>query len=226
MDKRSTDILGFSHSLIPQKTLHKGETLYIDLTKSEEELFQKLHRTNRKQINKAAGHQFYIEVIDRPDMTDIRAFQQFYNYFAKSANTYPCNSFHVNTMSMLKDKNALVITKLANKANEVLCYRVYISDGDTVFSLYSASLFRLKERNEEKRLLSEASRYLLWRNILYFKEHQHTIYDMGGLTTNENIRKFKLEFGGEITEVYSGYEAYSFTGRLVLWLRSIKMKKG
>lgn len=224
--EKSTDILGFSHSLIPKNVLQRTETIHIDLTKSEVELFQQLHRTNRKQINKAASHQFRIEVIDRPKMADIRAFQKFYNHFAKFANTYPCNSFHVNTMSMLKDKDALVITKLLNHLDEVLCYRVYISDGNTTFSLYSASHFRLKEKREDKRLLSEASRYLLWRNILYFKGHHHTTYDMGGLTTNENIRKFKLEFGGEITEVYSGYEANSVVGKLILWLRSIKIKEG
>ena len=79
---------------------------------------------------------------------------------------------------------------------------------------------------EEKRKLSEGSRYLLWRNILYFKEHNHLTYDMGGLTTNENIWKFKMEFGGEVIPVYSGYEANSMIGKLVLWLRSVKMTKG
>lgn len=47
-----TDIVGFSHSLVPKKQLHQFETLHIDLTKKENELFQDLHRTNRKQIKK------------------------------------------------------------------------------------------------------------------------------------------------------------------------------
>ncbi|KQL33393.1 hypothetical protein [Psychrobacillus sp. FJAT-21963] len=226
LTEKLMDIVGFTHSLVHKKNLQKFETVHIDLTKSEEELFQKLHRTNRKQINKASLHDFRILVIDKPTIADVRAFQKFYNHSAKFTNTYSCNSFHVNTMSKLKDKNALVITQLLNEENEVLCYRVYISDGDTVFSLYSASYFRLKEKKEEKRLLSVASRYLLWRNILYFKGLKHTIYDMGGLTANENIRSFKMEFGGEITQVYSGYEANSLVGKLVLWLRTIKMRKG
>lgn len=52
------------------------------------------------------------------------------------------------------------------------------------------------------------------------------MYDMGGLTTNENISSFKIEFGGEITEVYSGYEATSILGKLVLFGRTIKLRKG
>ncbi|TQR17343.1 hypothetical protein [Psychrobacillus vulpis] len=220
------DIGGFTHSKVPKKNLQQFETVYIDLTKSEEELFQKLHRTNRKQISKASMHDFHILVIDKPTIADIRAFQKFYNHFAKFTNTYSCNSFHINTMSKLKDKNALIITQLLNEENEVLCYRLYISDGDTVFSLYSASHFRLKEKAEEKRVLSIANRYLLWNNILYFKKLNYSIYDMGGVTANENVRSFKLEFGGEITQVYSGYEANSLVGKLVLWLRTIKLRKG
>lgn len=129
-------------------------------------------------------------------------------------------------MRLLVDQNALIITKLLNESEVVQCYRVYISDGDIAFSLYSASHFRLSNKTEEKRKLSEGSRYLLWRNILYFKEHNHLTYDMGGLTTNENIWKFKMEFGGEVISVYSGYEANSMIGKLVLWLRSVKMTKG
>lgn len=53
-------------------------------------------------------------------------------------------------MNKLKDKNALVITKVLNEANEVLCYRVYISDDNIAFCLYSASHFRMKEKTEEK----------------------------------------------------------------------------
>lgn len=226
VEERRVDIEGLSHSLIPRNNFQRIETLYIDLEKSEEELLMGLHRTNRKQIRKALNRQFIIEVLDRPTLSDIRDFQKFYNHFAKYTKTYVCNSFHVHTMSKLKDKDALIITRLLDEGGEVLCYRVYISDGDTAFSLYSASHFRQKEKAEEKRLLSEASRYLLWQNILYFKKQNHRIYDMGGLTSNKNIRNYKLEFGGEIMNVYSGYEAKSFVGKVVLWMRTMKMKKG
>lgn len=223
---RSAHIVGFMHSSIPNNTLPKIETIYIDLTKTEEELYTKLHRSNRKQINKASSYGFHIEVLTQPAIEDIREFQTFYNQFAKQTKTYSCDSFHLSTMRLLADQNALIITKLLNESEVVQCYRVYISDGDIAFSLYSASHFRLSNKTEEKRKLSEGSRYLLWRNILYFKEHNHLTYDMGGLTTNENIWKFKMEFGGEVIAVYSGYEANSMIGKLVLWLRSVKMTKG
>ncbi|MGE7624973.1 hypothetical protein ACQKMD_18575 [Viridibacillus sp. NPDC096237] len=197
--EKLADIEGFSHSLVPKKQLQQLETLYIDLTKSEEELYKSLHRTNRKQIKKAVCKNLYIEVLEKPLMEDV-----------------------VNTMNKLKVKNALVITKVMNEAKEVLCYRVYITDGSIAFCLYSASHFRMKEKTEEKRLLSEANRYLIWKNILFLKEQKHKIFDMGGLTANQNIRNFKMEFGGEIAHVYSGYKANSRIGQFVLWIRAKK----
>ena len=63
---RSAHIVGFMHSSIPINTLPKIETIYIDLTKTEEELYTKLHRSNRKQINKASSYGFHIEVLTQP----------------------------------------------------------------------------------------------------------------------------------------------------------------
>ncbi|WP_381480410.1 hypothetical protein [Sporosarcina contaminans] len=47
---------------------------------------------------------------------------------------------------------------------------------------------------------------------------------MGGLTDDENIRRFKLGFGGDIVPVYSGYEAQSLYGSILLKARNVKVK--
>ena len=223
----SAHLIGFSHAYRPVNQLIKQTTLLIDLTKSEEQLLKELHRTNRKQIRQATKFDFQIEIIDQPTIANIREFQSFYNEFAVNTNTYKCGAFHVKTMELLIESNNLLITRIVNGfSNEILGYQVYITDKETALSLYSASHFRLKNDSIDKRMLSIASRYLTWQNILYFKGRKNLIYDMGGLTTNENIRNFKMEFGGEISEVYSGYETTSLLGKLVLWGRTIKLRKG
>lgn len=223
----SAHLIGFSHAYRPVNQLLKQTTLLIDLTKSEEQLLKDLHRTTRKQIRQATKYDFQIEVIDNPTIANIREFQNFYNEFAKYTNTFKCGAFHVKTMELLIESNNLIITRIVNgSSNEILCYQVYITDKETAFSLYSASHFRLKNDSTDKRMLSIASRYLLWKNILYFKGRKNLVFDMGGLTSNDNISSFKMEFGGKITEVYSGYEASSLIGKLVLWGRTIKMRKG
>lgn len=222
----SAHLIGFSHAYRPVNQLIKQTTLLIDLTKSEDQLLNELHRSTRKQIRQAAKYDFQIEVIDRPTIANIREFQNFYNEFAKYTHTYKCGAFHIKTMELLTESNNLIITRIVNGTNEILSYRVYITDGETVFSLYSASQFRLKKDAMEKRIISIANRYLLWKNILYFKERKNIVYDMGGLTTNNNIRNYKMEFGGDIAEVYSGYEVTSLLGKLVLLGRTIKLRKG
>lgn len=163
--------------------------------------------------------------MERPTLADIKEFQRFYNEFAKYTKTHKCGAFHVQTMGILLETNNLIITKILNR-NEILGYQIYITDGETVFSLYSATHYRLKNKANDKRMLSRASRYLLWQNILYFKDRKTLVFDLGGLTTNENISSFKKEFGGQLTEVYSGYEANSILGKLVLFGRTIKLREG
>ncbi len=98
-----------------------------------------------------------------------------------------------------------------------------MTDHIHALTLYSASHFRINELPETKRLYSMASRYLLWKNILWFKESGHKIYDFGSLTTDKNIRQFKLGFGGEIVLVYSGYLSTNLKGSFILWARKMKM---
>jgi len=219
------DLTGMSHSLFTNQK-NNIETLHINLLDTEENLFRALQTTNRKQIKKASTRNLLIEINTNPTKNDLKVFQRFYNEFARKKKTYTCNAFHIDTMSRLAKQGALVVTKIKNSSEDILCYRVYITDGTTVMSLYSASHFRDSTVPAEKRLHSEASRYLLWNNILYFKRLNHHVYDMGGVTNNPSIRSYKMEFGGEITKVYSGYNASSIKGKFLLWLRKISMRKG
>ena len=50
-----------------------------------------------------------------------------------------------------------------------------------------------------------ANRFLLWHNLLHLKEQGFVLYDMGKLTDDQNVRAFKLGFGGQVVDVYSGY---------------------
>lgn len=223
-DKPFAHIDSYSHSDYSSE-LSEVQTSWIDLTKDQEDIFLEFRPTNRKQIRRAEKKEFVIERLNKPTLDDMKDFQLYYNNFAKTVNTYSCNAFHVDTMKKLSENNSLVISKVLSHKRDILGYRVYVTDGNKSMSLYSASFFREKN-NEEKKMLSEASRYHIWQDILYFKNENHKTYDMGGLTNNENIKNFKLEFGGEIVNVYSGYKANTWIGRAILGLRRIYMRKG
>jgi len=214
---------GYSHSSIPIGTLKRLETLQIDLTKDEEKLLMEVHKKTRRQIMNKGGLELGYVINETPTNQDLKKFRVFYNCFAKNKKTHICNSFHIKPMKLLRDKKALVFTYMQDKHQEILCYRIYITDGIVVMNMYSASHYRMIDSPVRKRLLSRANRLLIWKSIIWFKEKGHKLYDMGGLTSDENIRKFKLGFGGEIVSVYSGYEAHSLFGKLILKIRRLKL---
>lgn len=210
---------GYSHSFIPIGTLRRLETLQIDLTKDEKKLLMEVHKKTRREIINKGGEELEYVISETPTNQDLKKFQVFYNIFAKNKKTHICNSFHIKTMKLLRDKKALVFTYMQDKHQDILCYRIYITDGIVVMNMYSASHYRLMDSTVRKRMLSRANRLLIWKSIMWFKERGHKLYDMGGLTCDENIRKFKLGFGGEIVSVYSGYEAHSYAGKIILKIR-------
>ena len=214
-------LIGYSHSFKPSSSLSSCETLHIDLMKSEEELLMDMNQTTRRQVRRAEEMALERVVIERPTDNDLLKFQTFYNNFAKNKKTHSCNLYHMQTMRLLRDQNALLITYIKDD-EDILCYRIYIIDDNVAMNLYSASLFRMAESSETKKMLGQANRLLTWKSILWFKNNGYDVYDFGRLTTDENIRRFKFGFGGEIVPVYFGYQANSYSGSLILRIRDLK----
>ncbi|PAQ16062.1 hypothetical protein CD798_03215 [Bacillaceae bacterium SAOS 7] len=222
----SVDLVGITQSFNAIKGLDPLETLIIDLTKDEEALLADMTKSTRQQI-RAAPRKFNLlyHVYTSPTDIQIFEFRDFYNEFARNKNTYGCNSFHVKTMQLLRNKHHLLLTKIEDENNQTLCFRVYVIDGQRASSLYSASHFRLIDDKPRKRLLSVAHRYLKWKDMIWLKNNGYLVYDTGGLTQDENIRKFKLEFGGTVETRYSGYIANTIKGKIISRIRKLKMTK-
>lgn len=220
-------IMGFSHSLEQREGLQPFQTVHIDLEKTESELFSGIEKENRRQIRKAEKQNMQFVVLEQPSDAELKKFQLFYNRFAKLKRTNRCRSFHVNTMRKLAQKNALAFTYMGDEENKnVYCYRIYVTDGDFAMTLYSASNHNVNTSSEEKRQMSEANRYLIWKNIMRFKKKGVRTLDMGGLTDKPSIQKFKTGFGGEVVTVYSGYMANSFVGKFIIYVRKKFQTKG
>lgn len=221
--KSNAQVVAHSHATVPSKSLGALETIHINLRKEKDSLLKEMHRTTRSQIRRAEERELRHIIIENPTDQDLNDFKKFYNLFAKNKQTNTCNSFHIKTMKLLREQKGLMLSYIQNDQKDIICYRVYITDGNIAMNLYSASHFRMTDNPDVKRLLSHAIRLLIWKDIIWLKECNHQLYDMGGLTKNENIRRFKLGFGGEIVSVYSGYEANSIVGSFILKLRGWKM---
>lgn len=220
-------VTGFSHCSVRDMRLEPVQTIHIQLQKSEEILFAEIEKENRRQIRKAEKRQLNYVVLDKPTDEQLKKFQEFYNRHARKKKTYRCRSHNLHTLKKLAEKNGLVFTYMTDENhNNIYCYRIYVTDEETAMTLYSASDIELQAAPETKRLSSEANRLLIWKNILRFKERGVKVLDMGGLTEEPSIQKFKRGFGGNVVTVYSGYTAKSPIGKLILLVRSRLLKKG
>lgn len=226
LNDTSPDLIGITESSKSIMGLKPIETLQKDLTKSVEELFMAISKSTRKQIKQAQKNSTLHKIIvTEPTNEDILLFRDYYNQFAKKKNTYLCGPFNVKTLKLLRDQKALIMTKIEGEDQQPLCYRVYVADGIRAMSLYSASHYRLTDDPKLKRLYGKAHRLLEWEDILWFKNNGYQIYDSGDLTTNKDIRNYKLEFGGEIITRYSGYISYSLKGSMLFNFRKWKFSK-
>ena len=183
-------------------------TLHVDLTQDEGALFAQLRKNTRYEVRRAENKDGVVaSSCCAPSEQDLAAFGRFYDSFAEAKNLPRCN---LPKLAAQRDHDALWLTSAASPDGDVLCYHAYLVDPPRCRLLHSASHFRASEDPTSRSLIGRANRYLHWKDILLFKQHGFFIYDLGGLSTNENdpklknINEFKRGFGGaEVVEYNS-----------------------
>ena len=99
----TASIISYTNALIQIPGLSEVETYQIDLSLTEDELFRRLKKSNRNEINQAASKLFTHIIDTHPSNTDLLLIQQFYNVFAKKKHTYKCKEYHLKPMKLLRD---------------------------------------------------------------------------------------------------------------------------
>jgi hypothetical protein len=80
--------------------------------------------------------------------------------------------------------------------------------------LYSASQHLSSNVASERAIIGRMNRYLHFQDMLYFKELNYKVYDMGGYAYEtkdevlQNINKFKDGFGGNLVCEYDYWPWY------------------
>jgi hypothetical protein len=170
-------------------------TKLINLTKSSDEILSRFNKTTKYEIKRSIrqGAKFEIE-------PDINAFINFFNKFAKSKNL---------PLLKIKDLDSLNKYLFISKAiyeNECLVMHANIIDPEIkrVQILRSASHFRMFSNNKKRALLGRVNRFLHFMDMMYAKDMNMLIYDLGGYALNtedeelQNVNKFKDGFRGKL----------------------------
>lgn len=200
--------------MIPSRRLKCTTTVQLSLKQKEEDLLKGTSEEHQSILKQALLQNFELMVNENPSDLDLKDFQRFYNGFAKRNKLTRLDNKQLKTLKLLRDKEGIILTKLLNTEGEELCYQLYIVNGQVAMSQYMAVTAMKQEEMEEE--IEYANYYLLWKNILMFRRRGYAIYDMGYLTGDEKLSEFKLGFGGEKVDVYSGYlTSSSMIGKLI-----------
>ncbi|MDF2685620.1 MAG: uncharacterized protein K0S55_801 [Clostridia bacterium] len=193
---------------------HEYTTIIIDLIKNEDDLFNNIDKQCRQNIRRAWREGIKYICLSSNEISDekLDIFIDFYNKFAKQKNLNFCQGC---LLKKFKENNTLFISYTENN-DEMLTCHIFVVDDNCTRHLYSASLYREMD-NEKRNLIGRANRMSTWEDIIYFKKRSYSIFDMGGICTeNEcaNITRFKLEFGGEIKKFYTYLQIKTLKGNL------------
>lgn len=217
------EIIGLSKKIRMKKIDHQY-TILTDLSIEEEELWKLMNKNYRNEVNRAKKEgieTFSVCDGDYSKLSEILdSFELMYNQmFTDKGMKNRLNRQYVE--AALQSRN-MVITGAKYK-EQALVYHAYIADDLNALLLYSTSL--LWEDKEIGKIVGWANKMLHWSDICLFKAKGIQRYEWGGIKSpNEpnGIDKFKMGFGGNITQYDNCIFALSLKG--VAYLTAVKAK--
>lgn len=191
-------------------------TLWIDLTKSPEQLLAEMKYETRRLIRRAQDSQFVYKFSYPVDQTVLMEFRSFFDAFSARADL---PSADLKKLEIYNRCNLLDVSCISFEGHD-LAWHACIRPDDKVRLLHSATAEVDPTAGVDAGLISKGNRFLHWLNILRWQDEKLSTFDFGGLyqgtqdTKRANISNFKQTFGGQVVRTYSYSVAASFKGRL------------
>ncbi|WP_102273053.1 peptidoglycan bridge formation glycyltransferase FemA/FemB family protein [Cytobacillus massiliigabonensis] len=199
----------------------------IDLTKGEDEIYRKIHKSTRADIRKAAevNNFMYIEK-EHPTDEQIREFSLMFNSFAEEKKLPLCN---IKKLHAIRNNHSLMLTSVRDEQNNILCASMLMMDRECkqLYGLYGVSARLSKTTQKERVLIGRANKYLQWKEIQSAKKRGLDWYNFGGEVNqkeDQGVNDFKRRFG-----TISGYDRRiyipkSIRGNICCYLLYLKWK--
>ena len=214
--RKKMRLVRHTHSLIPSRKLARSETAHIYLTQDEKALRAAMSIRNLQMIERAEKEPYQVYLYEEPTLENLRDFRKFYNQIAKEKRLEQISRRQMDTINLLAREKALLLTEVQSECGETLCYSLDVVHDKKAMSYFVATCNLFLKPEHLKQPIRYAHCFLLWHNLRYLKHQGYELYDMGELTNDVAIREFKLGFGGQIVDVYSGDIAQSKLSALLL----------
>ncbi|QMS91442.1 hypothetical protein HUN01_29020 [Nostoc edaphicum CCNP1411] len=224
----NVDVLHYRQWIHPIKGGQSDEfhTRLIDLTKSQDELWESISINDRYKIRRAEQKdQVVYEYFEHINSDIINEVSDFYDSFASQKGLSKINR---NQLQNRVNAGAIDISRIKLQNGESLIWHVYYCSHNRVRLLHSASLKNSNDTSYQS-ILGRANRYHHWQDIVRFKNLGISVYDFGGWYTGNTdqeklgINQFKEKFGGEIVKNFNCINGITIKGKLYLHLLKIYM---
>ena len=203
----------------------KEETLVNDLSKTEEELFAGYDKKVRNEIRRAEKEEITFHFWSANDLNkqniDIDSIIKKYYEFCEG----------IKQPKLKKNLNKLEFDEYIQNDNVAISkaeygdgwvYHIYLYDSSIAMLWFSFSDYRNLEGKNQ--IAGWANRALHHKDMMAFKNIGLDRYEWGGIKSSSapnGIDKFKMNFGGQLTEVYYDSVANTFKGKMLIWIKRI-----
>jgi hypothetical protein len=231
-DIRSVDWILYSQrpGPVPGAKCRYFYTYLIDLTQSREQLLTRLNEDTAYKIRRARNRDKIVcECCDPSDPAVIDRFEAMYNPFAALKGLPSLDRARMDSMAFA---GALDLSVAKDSQGNVLVYHANYRNQHRATELYLPSLYRKLSDSAARNSIGRANRYLIWSDMLRYKEQGLKYFDLGGWypgTTDQallKINEFKRGFGGQIVREYRCEQILTLKCWLVLHVaRLLKQTK-
>lgn len=225
---KKAGVITYRQSSCCEKGAEPFDTLITDITEDAEAIKGKFAKNCKYEVNRAQREDISVRMKAGRDISDedIDTFVRFFGDFWKSKQMSLDDPNGLKKeLLQYRDADALAIA-IASVGSKDSVYHTYVYDGTRARLWHSASLFRLLdgEKEDDRKIVGMANRYLHYADMLFFKEKGLKIYDWGGAGLGEdvaNITKFKESFGGIPEKSYEYEEVRGLKAHVFKWIVNI-----
>ena len=183
--------------LVKGRSLFKKKTIIVDLTKSEEELLERMHQKGRYNIKVAQKHGVSVRVsVSEKDLA--KYLELMFTGTTKRQKIYSHGpKYHLQMWNVLEPAGMAKLFCAEYKKQILSCALVFCFN-DTIYYAYGASALEHKE--------VMAQTLLMWEIMRWGKENGYKYFDLWGTEEGKGFSRFKEQFGGVIVELAGTFD--------------------
>jgi hypothetical protein len=221
-DTRSVDWILFQQrsSPFPGSRWKYFYNYFVDLTQSTGQLTEQLNKDTAYKIRRAHDRdQIICEGCNPSDREVLDRFEEMYNPFAATKGLSRLDRAQMEAMAAA---GVLDLSVARDSRGEELVWHANYRGQQRATQMHSPSLYWKLPGSAERNLIGRANRYLIWNDMVRYKEQGLTCFDFGGWypgTTDQvllKINEFKKGFGGQVMREYMCEQIVTLKGWVVL----------